>query len=381
MSLWLSAATVAHGQWVSPTPNDSGNQGEGTNETEADMATIQNHFVLIKGGSFQMGSPKNEAWRGEDENSHEVAVSDFYLSRYEVTRKEYREIMGADPSIFPGDDSPAENITWFQAVAFCNAISAKEGLAPAYVIDGDMVTWNRAANGYRLPTEAEWEYACRAGTTTPFNTGNSIGPEEANYYGHYPYGIEENYFSQENLDTKPGQYRQKTVRVGSFPANKLNLHDTHGNVGEWVWDYYGDYGTVPETDPVGPSEGAFRVYRGGGWNDFAKNLRCAYRATMPPDKAANNIGLRLARNAVPGAGLVPGLVVPATATVGAATAGSARDGSGSDDSAGQNEGGKPGGKILIAYFSWGGNTRGIAEAIHKNLPGADLFELTPILFG
>ncbi|MDR1531407.1 MAG: formylglycine-generating enzyme family protein [Clostridiales bacterium] len=110
--------------------------------------------------------------------------------------------MGDNPSNFSGDNLPVENISWLDAIAYCNARSEQEGLTPAYTIEGRAVTWNRGADGYRLPTEAEWEYACRAGMSTSFNTENSISAEEANYHGHYPYQIEENYFSQGNLDTK-----------------------------------------------------------------------------------------------------------------------------------------------------------------------------------
>lgn len=196
---------------------------------------------LKSGGTFQMGSPEEEAWRSEDEVRHTVTVSDFYMSAYELTQAEYQEITGENPSSFSGDDLPVENISWLDAVAYCNARSEREGLTPAYTVDGADVTWDRAANGYRLPTEAEWEYACRAGTTTPFNTETSISAEESNYYGHYPYEIEDNYFSQGNLTTKPGEYRQTTVPVASFSPNPWGLYNMHGNVGEWVWDYYGVY--------------------------------------------------------------------------------------------------------------------------------------------
>lgn len=323
---------------MSTTPADSGN-----NPIEA-----PENFVLIKGGTFEMGSPDTEAWRSDDETRHTVTVSDFYMSIYELTQKEYRELTNVNPSSFSGDELPVENISWLDAVRYCNARSEKENLTPVYTVDGQNVTWDRSANGYRLPTEAEWEYACRAGTAMPFNTENSISAEEANYYGHYPYEIEDNYFSQGNLSTKPGEYRQTTVAVNSFSPNKWGLYNMHGNVGEWVWDYYGVYNTEAQIDPAGAESGTLRVYRGGGWNDFAKNMRSAYRATLEQNKGSFNIGIRLVRNATAGNGRII--------------------------SAGTEQTGENGGKVLIAFFSWGGNTKGIAEEIQSQT-GADLFEI------
>ena len=161
-------------------------------------------FLLITGGTFDMGSPDSEAWRSADETQHSVTVSDFYMSAYEVTQQEYEAVMGENPSNFSGENLPVESISWLDAVAYCNTHSEQEGLTPAYTIDGTSVSWDRSANGYRLPTEAEWEYACRAGTATPFNTEASISAEESNYWGDYPYMIEDNYFNQGNLETQPG---------------------------------------------------------------------------------------------------------------------------------------------------------------------------------
>ncbi len=306
-------------------------------------------LILIKGGQFRMGSPAAEPWRGTDETEHPVTVSDFYISQYEVTQEEYQKVMGSNPSSFSGGKLPVENVTWFDAIAYCNARSKAEGLTPAYTIDGQAVSWNRGANGYRLPTEAEWEYASRAGTTTPFNTETSISAKEANYYGHYPYMIEGNYFFQNNLDTKPGEYRQKTVPAGSFSANKWGLFDMHGNVSEWCWDYYGEYGAQAQDDPAA---GSLRVSRGGGWNDFAKHLRSAYRSSTPPDNKSPSIGIRLVRNAAAASAAVADIAAAAPLTV--------------------TQPGK--GKILVAYFSWGGNTQGIARQIQEQT-GGDLFEI------
>ena len=330
-----------------PTQQSSASSTENAHSDNADIA-VPEEFMLINGGTFQMGSPESEAWRIEDEITHTVTLSDYYISAYEVTHEEYQAAMGTNPSTFSGENLPVESISWMDAVQYCNARSIQEGLTPAYTIEGQNVSWDRSANGYRLPTEAEWEYACRAGTETPFNTETSISADEANYWGNYPYLIEDNYFSQGNLETKPGIYRQTTVAVGSFQPNAWGLYDMHGNVGEWVWDWYGSYEAGEQTDPTGPASGTLRVNRGGGWNDFAKNLRSAYRATLPPDSASFNLGMRLVRNVETGNGSVESTAVQLD--------------------------GQSGDGILIAYFSWGGNTRGIAQEIQKQT-GADLFEI------
>ena len=313
---------------------------------------MEDGFVKIEGGSFLMGSPETENWRIEDETQHEVTVSGFWMSPYEVSQAEYERLMGENPSHFKGESLPVENVSWLDAVRFCNAKSIEAGLTPAYTLDGETVVWNRTADGYRLPTEAEWEYACRAGTAAPFYTIHAIGPEEANYYGHYPYEIEENYFDDSVLETRPGQYRQTTVEVDSFDANPWGLYNTHGNVNEWCWDLYGEYDLVNTADPTGPETGSRRVYRGGGWNDFGKNLRSAYRAAGELDMVSYNLGIRLVRSA---GGML----------------------SGTASTTSEAEKAQIGGRMLIAYFSWSGNTQGIAEEIQRQT-GADLFEIVPV---
>lgn len=322
---------------------------KGKDDTVTIIDKTDDELLLIKGGTFEMGSPDDEMQREDDELQHSVTIDDFYISSYEVTQKEYEELMGDNPSNFEGDNLPVENVSWYEAIEFCNLLSEKEGLTPVYTIDGDEVSWDRKANGYRLPTEAEWEYAARAGTTTPFNTETSISDEEANYYGHYPYGIEENYFSQSKLETEPGEYRETTVEVGSFAPNKWGLYDMHGNVREWVYDYYGAYDTENTDNPTGPSTGALKVNRGGGWNDYAKHLRSAYRSSLPPEQSDSNLGFRIARNVSP------------TDTVVTSTEKHLAEGV--DNS-----------KILVVYFSWSGNTENAAEIIGEKT-GAMVEEL------
>ncbi len=306
-------------------------------------------MVSVKGGKFLMGSPESENWRSDDELQHEITVSDFMISQREITQGEYMALVNGNPSTFIGDDLPVENVTWLEAVMFCNIKSEAEGLTPVYKIDGTKVTWDLSADGYRLPTEAEWEYACRAGTSTPFNLEHSIGADEANFYGHYPYEIEENYFSQHKLTTKPGIYRGTTVEPGQFAPNKLGLYDMHGNVGEWCWDIYAPYDVSVKVNPTGPESGTRRVNRGGGWNDFAKNMRSAYRAAAPQERRLYNVGFRLARGAI-GTGIVT--------------------------SQAMQESRGTGKRVLIAYFTWSGNTQGVAYEIQKQT-GAEIFEITP----
>ena len=314
-------------------------------------ASVDDGFVLLPDGMFTMGSPETENWRIDDETQHAVTVSAFYIDPFETTQAEYARLAGQNPSAFSGDDLPVESISWLDAIRFANAKSADAGLDPVYTVSETEVLWDRAANGYRLPTEAEWEYACRAGTATPFNLARSLDADDANFYGHYPYEIEENYFNDSVLEARPGIYRQTTVVVGSFAPNPWGLFDMHGNVNEWCWDYYGAYDVQNAADPTGPMTGTRHVYRGGGWNDFGKNMRSAYRAAGPSDLIAANLGVRLVRNAAGGQGIVTASETAPTQT--------------------------SQGKVLIAYFSWSGNTRGIAKEIQRQT-GADILELEPV---
>jgi formylglycine-generating enzyme required for sulfatase activity len=248
-------------------------------------------MVRINGGTFMMGSPANEPERVGDEGpQHRVTVSSFYMGKYEITQKEYQEVIGTNPSRFKGENLPVDSVSWYDAVEYCNALSRREGLTPAYAIDksrsdpnntGDndnvkwVVTWNRNANGYRLPTEAEWEYACRAGTTTRFSTGNNITTIQANYHEAY----------------------QGTIPVGSFAPNPWGLYDMYGNVSEWCWDWYGSYSSGTQTDPVGVSSGFLRILRGGDW---ISSVSSAMRGNCHPNGADWNFnsgnGFRIVRN-------------------------------------------------------------------------------------
>jgi len=236
--------------------------------------SIPDGFVRINGGTFTMGSPSSELGRRSDEVQHQVTVSSFYIGKYEVTQKEYQEVMGTNPSKFMGDNLPVENVSWYDAVEYCNQRSKKEGLIPAYTVNGSNVEWNRNTNGYRLPTEAEWEYACRAGTATAYNTG-------------------------ENISDSTGWYKVnsgiKTHPVGQKLANAWGLYDMHGNVWEWCWDWYGSYSSKVQNDPMGAVSGSFRVLRGGSWYNSAENTRSTYRFNLDPYYRYDNFGFRLVR--------------------------------------------------------------------------------------
>jgi formylglycine-generating enzyme required for sulfatase activity len=167
-------------------------------------------------------------------------------------------------------------VSWLEAVEYCNKRSQKEGLTPAYTINGTNVTWNKNANGYRLPTEAEWEYACRAGTTTAYNTGARIS-NDTGWYGA----------NSDNM----------THPVGQKPANRWGLYDMHGNMWEWCWDWYGSYSSGAQTDPTGASSGSSRVFRGGYWFNSAEYVRSADRYFNDPNYRTDGIGFRLVRPA------------------------------------------------------------------------------------
>jgi len=245
------------------------------------------NMTLISGGTFRMGSPVNERDRFNAEGpAHNVTLNAFYLSAYEVTQKEFQDLTGINNSTFKNANYPVDMVSWFEAVEYCNALSRKEKLKPAYIIVKDEVTWEKSANGYRLPTEAEWEYACRAGTTTPFYTGNNITTSQANYDGNWPYA-----------NNQSGEYRKRFIETGSFPANPWGLYDMQGNVWEWCWDWFGNYTEEDQVNPSGAVSGTTRVQRGGSWGSTGMELRAAFRRSYYPNERVISSGFRVARNA------------------------------------------------------------------------------------
>jgi len=243
-------------------------------------------LVLIPDGAFLRGSSLRELMRKSDEEQHRVTISrPFYMSTTEVTQEQWFSVMEDNPSHFRecGGNCPVDSVDWFDAIRFCNLLSEVEGLSPVYVQDGGDVTWTRDAKGYRLPTEAEWEYACRAGTETAFHTGDCLVTDQANYHGEYPYE-----------GCKEGLTRGKTTRAGSYAANDYGLVDMHGNVWEWCWDWYGDYPVeAMATDPSGPAAGDRRILRGGAWSRHAEHCRSANRTGQYPGYRRDCDGLRV----------------------------------------------------------------------------------------
>ncbi len=265
----------------------------------------QEGFVRVPAGGFMMGSPFTEPNRGRDEGpQHEVSLAAFSIGRCEVTQAEWVAVMGSNPSRFVGERNPVEGVSWYEALVYCNRRSIGEGLSPCYSIKGGVDpadwggvpagasgAWNAvlcdfSAEGYRLPTEAEWEYACRAGTSGATAFGESLVASQANFEGGYPY----------NSTTK-GEALKRTVPVGSYEANAWGLHDMHGNVWEWCWDHYSSvyYAGSPGTDPRGPEGGRYRVMRGGSWSNYGYRLRSAVRRDEDAFYRDADDGLRLVR--------------------------------------------------------------------------------------
>jgi len=252
-------------------------------------------MVSIPGGTFQMGDVMGDKEQ-DYETVHSVTVSGFQLGAYEVTFEEYEVFCTATGKEKPSDSGwgrgrrPVINVSWEDVVAYCNWLSTQHGYQPVYTISGSTVTANWNANGYRLPTEAEWEYAAReGGKKVRFGNGKDIAdPKEINFDGSASY-------------KKPysvvGEYRKKTVPVGSLNSpNALGLHDMSGNVWEWCWDWYGSYPTGAQNNPKGADSGASRVLRGGGWLGNPRYCRAADRSHGTPTFRDYFIGFRLARS-------------------------------------------------------------------------------------
>ncbi len=248
----------------------------------APLSTIRDcpdcpEMVVLAGGEYRMGSPDTEQERGADEGPvHAVSVKRLAMGKHEVTQGEWKSVMGSNPSHFKacGPRCPVEQVSWNDAQEFIRKLNEKLGLAGR-------------PDRYRLPSEAEWEYAARAGTTGPFSFGGPITVHKANYDGDFSYA-----------GSPKGQYRGKTVEVGSLPANPWGLHEMHGNVYEWVEDCYHDsYNAAPKNGGAWATgcDGNVRVLRGGSWVDSPRDLRSALRNWFSPDVRNYVCGFRLAR--------------------------------------------------------------------------------------
>lgn len=254
-------------------------------ETEIIENSIRMKLVHIPAGTFMMGSPRSEPERTPNEVLHEVTITrPFYMGVYEVTQAQYTEVMRntedfRNRAVFGGPGRPMENVEWQKATEFCKLLSAR----PAE---------SRTGRRYRLPTEAEWEYACRAGNKTAFHTGDSLSSRQANFNGKYPYA-----------DAEAGPYLRRTAPVGSYEPNAFGLDDMHGNVAEWCADFYDPdyYENCPGEDPLGPPFGVVpsgfggfhMVVRGGCWVDEARGCRSAYRFRAMPATQYRTIGFRV----------------------------------------------------------------------------------------
>ena len=226
------------------------------------IADLDLEMIWVKPGTFTMGSPTSENGRFGDETQHQVTLTNgFYLGKYEVTQAQWARVMGNNPSSFKGADRPVEEVSWNDAVEFCKKLTEIEKKA------------GRLAQGmsYQLPTEAQWEYACRAGTSTKYSWGDSISSSNANY--------------DENVE--------QTTTVGYYPANSWGFYEMHGNVWEWCADWYDDYASGSLTDPIGPASGSDRVFRGGSWRDTGPVLRSATRSYYFPSYRSYSVGFRV----------------------------------------------------------------------------------------
>jgi formylglycine-generating enzyme required for sulfatase activity len=245
---------------VSPAPvNLSTSAVKGKAFTIADLSM---EMLWVKPGTFEMGSPSSEKYRFDTETPHTVTLTEeFWLGKHEVTQSQWEQLTRSNPSEFKGGDRPVETVSWTEVTSFCDKLTElerKAGRLPAGM-------------AYQLPTEAQWEYACRAGTKTSFSFGDSLTSGQANISGG------------------PGE----TTTVGKYPANGWGFHDMHGNVFEWCADWYGDYPTGAARDPVGPAVGSYRVLRGGSWISTASSARSANRGWLVPASSYDSLGFRL----------------------------------------------------------------------------------------
>jgi len=286
--------------------NNNGNNGNNGNNNNGGGGKQTVEMVQVAGGSFQMGTASGGG--SYEMPVHTVTLTGFSMGKYPVTQEQYQAVMGSNPSYFDGTvgkkpasgeaqgKRPVEQVSWYDAIVFCNKLSVKEGLSPAYSINGstDTSAWGsvptgdrdgkwdavevvHGSKGYRLPTEAQWEYAAKGGNGSP---------------GNYTYSGSN---TAGNVAWYEGNSDDKTHEVGKKLPNALGLYDMSGNVWEWCWDWHGSYTGVAQTDPAGAVAGAYRVLRGGGWSNDAVFTRSVNRSSGNPGSWNHLIGFRLVR--------------------------------------------------------------------------------------
>lgn len=235
---------------------------EKSSKSDSSLLKYKEKIVWIEGGSFKMGTIFKEEFDALP--VHKVTLNGFYMDKYEVTKEEFEQVMGTNPSAIRGcPNCPVDNVTWFEASEYCRKV------------------------GKRLPTEAEWEYACRAGSSTIFHYGNTLSSEQANFDGRSPFG-----------GVPQGSSKSHPMPVGNYQPNKWGLYDMHGNVAEWCSDWYDQvyYGNSDEKNPTGPQNGKLKVVRGGSWNNEGKSLHSAKRTAYNPSIRLNTLGFRCVKD-------------------------------------------------------------------------------------
>lgn len=255
---------------------------EGTGHALAVTNSLGMVFRLIPSGIYERGSPPTERGRRDDEFAHPVRISTpFYMAATPVTQAHYEIVMGHNPSFFDGHpDRPVEYVTWAEALLFCNALSRLEGLEKVYEQEDGRWHFREERAGYRLPTEAEWEFACRAGTRTPFYTGRA---------NPVPLGRDNAWRAAWHRHNAHG----RTQPVALREPNAWGLYDMLGNVWEWCWDWYAPYPRTVDPLMTGPDRGTARVIRGGSWYSTTRDTRCASRSARDPALPWNSLGFRV----------------------------------------------------------------------------------------
>ncbi len=249
---------------------------------------LTTNMIWVSPGAFLMGSPPNEALRYADEAQHTVTLTQgFFIGQYPVTQGQYLSLLNTNPSYFNTNNGyaldlsrPVEQVSWLDASNYCARLTQQQQWTARIPTN-----W-----AYRLPTEAEWEYACRAGTATAFHFGNTIRGGMANFYDYYEYDAS---FGDISVTNPPVPYLGRPTTVGSYPPNAWGLYDLHGNLWEWCRDWYDDYPAGSVSDPQGPVSGSLRITRGGSWSDYGSDCRSAARAVSYPSQKSILVGFRV----------------------------------------------------------------------------------------